>query len=425
MFLSFGDSEPAVQTGMDTNTLTRTLREFEPFDRLPDDELTVVVTRARVEGAKKGNQLFDVGDDDPWVFCLLEGSLDLISGDGRKIRIDAGTERARRPIAQLKPRKYSAITTSPVTLLRIDCSGFGEIAYALPTEDDFTVLEVESTCADPLHDVHCQHLLSGKLSLPSLPDIAVRTCRLVDQGEAGSDQVAKAVSSDQVISAKLMKVANSPLFYGQSTIANIERAVVRLGLSATRQLVVSFSLHELFQTSSSMLEQKMHALWEHSVEVAAICAVLSSGLKRFNPDEAQLAGLLHDISIVPILSYAEDHPDLLHNPEALDRLIAESRAPVGKRLMESWNFPQHFLASVVEAEDWWRDPSPEPDLADLVIMGQLISFLGKSRLPDVPNMSRLPAFQKISGGRLTPESLLALIDSAEEQTEEIRAVFQF
>lgn len=422
MGFSFGVSRPTVQQTADQVTLVETLKGFEPFERLGDDDLVLLAARSQLETSAKGNQLFSLGDEDPWMFCLLEGTLELVAADGRSLAIDAGTSRARKPIAQLKPRMYSAVTTTPACFVRIDGSGFSDIAP--PTEDDdYLVSEFAGDELDPTADSHQNRLRSNRLILPALPDVAITTCRLVDDDRADVASIAKAVSRDPVISAKLMKVANSPIFYGRSTINSLESAVSRLGLDTTRQMVLSFSLQDMFKSESKAINRRMRELWDHSVEVASLSFLLAQKLKLFSPEEAQLAGLIHDVPVIPILGYAQSQPDLIERPAVLDALVKRLRPEIGERLLTSWNFPGHLLTAVVDAESWWREAGPEPDLADLVVVAQLLSFIGKTKPPDVPNMSRLPAFRRISGGRLDPAGVLEMIAAAEEQLAELRALF--
>ena len=422
MQFSLGGARAPVTQTIDQGALVELLKGFDPFERLDEDDLMLLASRSQLETTGKGSRLFDVGDQDPWLFCLMEGALELVAGDGRRLTIDAGTSRARKPIAQLKPRVYSAVTTTPARYVRIDGSGFSEIEP--PDESDsYLVSEVVDGLGGESEDVHQNRLRSDRLVLPTLPDVAVTTCRLVDNDDADAAEIANAVSRDPVISVKLMKAANSPIFYARSAINSLDRAVARLGLRTTRQLVVSFSLRDVFQSTSPMLKQRMRALWDHSVEVSALSFLLSQRLSVFTPEEAQLAGLIHDVPVVPILGYAQTQPDLVERPGVVDSLVKRLRPEIGERLLVSWNFPDHLLSAVVDADDWWRDKSAEPDLADLVVVAQLLSFIGKPSPPDVPSMTRLPAFRKISDGRLTPEDVMHMIAEAEQQLAELRSLF--
>ena len=127
--------------------------------------------------------------------------------------------------------------------------------------------------------------------------------------------------------------------------------------------------------------------------------------------------------MVPILGYAQSQPDLLERPAVLDAFVKRLRPEIGARLASSWNFPEHLLTAVVDAEQWWRDSSTQADLADLVIIAQWLSFIGKSKPPDVSNISRLPAFRKTSGGRLDTDAVMQMIAAAKEQLAELKALF--
>src|SRR5690606_25533821 len=78
---------------------------------------------------------------------------------------------------------------------------------------------------------------------------------------------------------------------------SVQSAVVRLGLNTTRQLVISFTLRDLFQAPTPLLKKLMAEAWQHSSDVAAISMVLAQHTKLFNPEEAMLAGLVSNIGV--------------------------------------------------------------------------------------------------------------------------------
>ena len=423
MNLNFSRQTQSNRVPVDRAAVIECLKGFSPFDAFSEEELILLSTRSRVEAMPTGHRLFDVGDDDPWILCLLEGSLRLVASDGRAHRLDADTEQARQPVAQVKPRKYSAITTTPGRCVRIDGSGLGEFAAGINVRDYFVTEIMEDPAVDPFNP-HFQRLLDGELELPSLPEVALKTCRILDDENANVSMLAKVVSQDIAIAAKLVRAANSAIYYGKESIETCERALARLGMSATRQLVLAFSARDLFNAKTDTLKRRMQSLWDHSVEVAAVSRVLARKVGGFDPDEAQLAGLLHDVGAVPIVSYAQNEPDLCDNAEALEAIIGVLRGEIGARMLKNWNFPNTLMAVVTESENWWRDSHPSPQLVDLVIVAQLLSFIGKSKPPDVPNISRLPAFAKVAAGKLDPAAVLGLIEEAEGEIAETRALLQ-
>ncbi len=406
--------------------LLNILREFDVFRGLPEDDLVILASRTEVERLSGGAALFKYGDDDPRIICLTRGTVELTAQDGRSHRIDAGTPRAGQPIGRLRPRQYTATALTPVEVLSIDSQGFGNWhipvnpgQYEVEEFDDSPLSRTEGTNVD-----HIQRLKNTELELPSLPAIAIEARRMTDREDAEVATVAKLVMNDPAIAAKLVKAANSPLFYGRETINSCERAILRLGLRSTRQLITAFAVRELFESQAAGLKKLMTELWAHSTEVAAICYVLSRALKLFKPDQAQLAGLLHEIGTVPVLTYCAKHEDLSSSPAAAQALAGQVRASIGSRLLRSWNFPEDIVVVARESGDWWRDNNAKPELVDLVLVAQLISYIGRPGIVNVPPLVRLPAFRKIAGDKLDHSATLELVHEADEQIREIQSLLR-
>ncbi|MGD8589184.1 MAG: HDOD domain-containing protein, partial [Chromatiales bacterium] len=183
-------------------------------------------------------------------------------------------------------------------------------------DDAFTATEIISDdevstqlCTeDQLTQTLLNDLDHGRLILPSLPDIAIRVGREMNEENTNARKLAYIIQTDPVITAKLIRTANSPLYAGVSPVDSCTGAVIRLGASTTHNLVLTFALRELFVTQSPILKTYMQQLWKHSVKVSAICYVLAKVVGGFNPERALLAGLLHDIGVVAILNYTIGFP---------------------------------------------------------------------------------------------------------------------
>jgi len=94
--------------------------------------------------------------------------------------------------------------------------------------------------------------------------------------------------------------------------------------------------------------------WTHSREVAAISYVLTKNLKHLNPDQAMLAGLVHDIGALPLCLFAEKNISEL-NEEVLDSLVRRFRAKVGEKLLVKWEFPEALTKAIIAHEDLQHD----------------------------------------------------------------------
>lgn len=395
-----------------------------PFDGCTEDELIVLSEHAWVIDEAQGHVLAELGTSNEWDYYLLVGELLLESGDGKTLTIRAGSEAARHPVAHLQPRRYTIRARTPVRYLRVQTALLTSLKYGPNRQPSMLVSEVEGDGVEehPLYTVIQDDLVNDRLVLPSLPELAVRIRQLVDREDVTMQQVARLVQTDPAISAKLMKIANGALYHGMRQVESCLQAISRLGLVTTRNLVVSFVLRNLFREKihDARLMRHVTRLWEHSVEVGVIAQVLADVTPGMNPDEALLVGLLHDIGELVILSYAESSRQVRDDETALEAVIADLKGELGALILREWKFSEAFVTAAREAEEWRRDPAPEPDYCDIAVVAQLHGFLGTPRSKDLPPLTEVPAFRKIARGKLTPELSMRLLDQAKGQVAEVK-----
>ncbi|QSA98832.1 HDOD domain-containing protein [Methylococcus sp. EFPC2] len=243
---------------------------------------------------------------------------------------------------------------------------------------------------------HCmEELRSENMLLPTLPDISLKIRKAINDEKANNAKIARVVQIDPAITGRLIHIANSPLYRGRKKIESCPEALTRLGLKAAQHFITSFALKGVFVAKSARIHKRMQDLWAHSSYVAAISAVLAHKTRGFDPDRAMLAGLIHDIGVVPILTFADRHPDLIDSPEQIDETIQALRGDIGLTVIRKWNFPDDFGTVVAEAESWWRDHAGDADYTDLVILSQLHSFVGTLQVHKNPRMDEIPAYRKL------------------------------
>jgi HD-like signal output (HDOD) protein len=292
-------------------------------------------------------------------------------------------------------------------------------SYQVSEEIEFSGMSADNQLMVQIY----QDLNADALVLPTLPQIAARIGHAMQDPALDAERLAKLISADPAIAAKLLKAANSPRFGGKVQINTLSNAVARLGLQRTHQLVLSFAVQELFRTGSGTLKQHMRELWRHSRRVAAIAHVLASKLgERFDPAVALLAGLLHDIGVVAILSYARDNPALTQDEQQLDEAVAKLRASLGSAIIRHWHLPEELATVAQEAEKWSRETGRPADYADLVIIAQLHCFVGSPRADQVPRINQVPAFDKLELGAVTPDFSLHLLEEARAEILEIEGL---
>jgi HD-like signal output (HDOD) protein len=407
------------------------LKKFQPFETLDPHQLLLLRSHVRWQQYPKGQSIFNSGDIDSTEYFLLRGEIELQSPDGIRHRLTESHPTATRQLARLRPRQYTAVTMTACELIVVDADVIERIQDDLEDPglalDSYGVSEVSS-----LDELESQELLLGfrealqsnQFVLPSLPEIALRVRQLLDHDDSDAKVISNAVNADPSIAAKLIRAANSPMYLGTRACETTRDAVVRLGLATTRQLVVSFAMRDLFDTKSKLLKQLMLKTWQQSVEVAAISYVIArmsrgSGL---SPEEAMLAGLVHDVGVIAILTYVETKPDLIESADHLNVLLQNLRGEAGEEILQRWKFPQDLIDAAKGATQWDRQHNRSADYCDIVQIAKLHSYIwGKQALP-VTRIDQLPAFEKLSLGEVTPELTIRILDEAREQITAVKAV---
>jgi HD-like signal output (HDOD) protein len=240
-----------------------------------------------------------------------------------------------------------------------------------------------------------QAIDSNKLTLPTLPEVAIKVRNAVENENSTAKEVAEIIVTDAALSARLLQVANSPLYRGRVAIDSVQMAVTRLGVRLVRSLVVSLIMQQIFQATNDLLDQKFRQVWEESVQIAALSRVLAGNLDHLDQDQAMLGGLIHNIGALPILAMAENVDELLENPEELDRVILTLSPTVGTRILKMWDFPASLIKVTEHALDPDYQSEGEADYADVVQVARLETLVGKPNSVPMTEWANIPAFQKV------------------------------
>lgn len=399
------------------------LKQFLPFKELGDRQLSAIAERIHLQRAGRGVVLVELDSRAPEVCFLYSGSVQRQAADGRINLLRAGDSSSYNPLSQLLPHRFQVTTQSAVEYFVLSPAELADIhrlshANRIQEHGEIIIHEHENQDAVALeHELllqFMQDLENDRLELPSLPDVALKIGRAIDNGINDAEKIADIVMLDPGIAAKLLKTANSAFYSGKVRIESLAMAIVRMGFKSIRQLVMGFALKELFQSSSPLLQRRMTELWRHSTRVAAICYVLARHDQRFDPEEAMLAGLLHDIGMVALLSNLNKYTDDLNNEMLINDVTHRLRAETGGMILRRWGFAQHLVTAAVEAENWMYD-SGTGDYCDLVIIAQLHSYIGSRRFKDLPAIDAIPARYLLSLGDLTPTRSFKILEDSEEQ----------
>ncbi len=261
------------------------------------------------------------------------------------------------------------------------------------------------TIVDTIKEDLLSAIENDKLVLPTLPEVALQVREIAESEDSSIIDLVKVISNDTALSARLIRVCNSPLFRGSRQIENLNMAVSRLGMAYTGSLAMGLAMEQMFQATSEMIDKRLRATWQTSTEVAGICHVLAQHYTRLKPDQATLAGLVHLIGVLPILRYVEDR-DLQISSIRLDGVIDELHPQIGHQILKKWDFPPELQEVPLQYTAFGRS-APTADYSDLVMVANLQLISGTDNPLNDMDWKAIPAFDRLG---LDPE-----IDMNEEE----------
>lgn len=204
------------------------------------------------------------------------------------------------------------------------------------------------------------------IEIPAVPMVALRILRIIDSPTADVKEVQEAILADQSLAARVLRMANSSYYGVRRNIDTVTDAVVTLGFSTLKNLVLAVSTREVYKRFG-LLEQK---LWEHSIGVSAASAVIAREVGFHQIEEASVAGLLHDVGKV-VMNNA--HPEkflalteMVYNENVTfdmreTTIFGYGHAEVGGLLAQKWGFPK-ILCEAIRRHHFFRSFN---DLSDL------------------------------------------------------------
>ena len=265
-----------------------------------------------------------------------------------------------------------------------------------------------------------QALENDRLVLPTLPEVALKVREVSANPDVDVATLAKVIQNDPAISARIVKISNSPLLRASRPIEDLKMAVSRLGINYTSNLATSLAMQQMFQATSDVVDQRMREVWSHSTEVSGIAHVLARHYTRLKPDQATLAGIVHQIGVLPILTYAEDNRRLLKDTAALDELIFTLHPILGRKILEAWDFPAELIIVPEEHLNFTRELD-KPDYADVVMIANLQSYIGSDHPLTQMDWTEISAFERLG---LEPELNTMEVEDLSADMEAAMALLQ-
>jgi putative nucleotidyltransferase with HDIG domain len=278
--------------------------------------------------------------------------------------------------------------------------------------------------------ISTQELVSEVSDLVSLPEVYQRVNTVIENPQSTADSVGKVISQDPALTARLLKIANSPFYGFASEIETVSKAVAVLGTKKIRDLVLASSLSSVFDGISSDLVS-MQAFWKHSVFCGLIARNIAFETRKAQGEFVFIAGLLHDIGKLVICSklpdlareaslmVAEGAGNIALN-DAEQKIMGFDHAQVGGELVQHWKLP----VSLQECVEYHHDPGKAKDNpveVAIVSMANIITnFAEQETGADFDPAKIDPLAWQVTG--LESELIEPLISGAQAQISEVQSL---
>jgi len=194
-------------------------------------------------------------------------------------------------------------------------------------------------------------LIKNMGELPTLPSVFSTVSKMLSDPRTSAVDVGNAVSNDQVIASKILKIANSA-FYGLTGKVNtVSHAIAVLGFSSTKNIVLTTSVLSTLNLKTPVNGFNIADFWKHSAAVGAIAKLMSKEIYPQKQEEAFIAGLLHDIGkLILAICAPEDFAKCINHAmsnnclflEAENKLLGINHTDIAARVNDRWKLPADF-----------------------------------------------------------------------------------
>ncbi|MEM9020140.1 MAG: HDOD domain-containing protein [Planctomycetota bacterium] len=282
-------------------------------------------------------------------------------------------------------------------------------------------------------DLIVQSAIQEISHIATLPEVTMKIIQLVEDPDSTAQDLNNVISNDPALGARILKVVNSAFYGLPGQIGSINRAIVLLGLNAVKNIAIAASLAKLFRGGKIANGFDARDLWTNAIATATATRLLAKHVNLGLPDEAFLAGLIHDIGImveiqarraqfVQVLEKMQADPAVSLR-EAEQEVMGATHEQFGHGLCKLWKFPANFQYVTGFHH---RPMEVAPNHRTLVSLVHVANVLTRQLelgyTGGVETDSIDPAILEALG--ITPEQLDEVGQALPEAIEEAKVIFQ-
>ena len=222
------------------------------------------------------------------------------------------------------------------------------------------------------------------IGLPTLPTVVAKMIELVDNPRTSAASLARLIASDQALTARILKLANSAYYGFSREISTVNMAIVVLGFNTVKDMGLSLSVFDAFKSKLQNASFDLNRFWEHSIACGIAARMLARNYRSRYTGEAFVAGLLHDIGKVILNQYFQNEFLSIIDAqmkgatleEAEISVIGTHHSQIGSWLAEKWNLPHIISRSLLHHHEPWESKKEPLFVAIISLANHLCHLCG-------------------------------------------------
>ncbi|HPF25467.1 MAG TPA: HDOD domain-containing protein [Steroidobacteraceae bacterium] len=260
---------------------------------------------------------------------------------------------------------------------------------------------------------------ASDLALPCFPQSAVRLQSLLGEPEVALDDVIKVLSFDPVLTGRVLQLANSVACNSSGKrIADLRVAITRIGFDLTRSAVIAAGLKRLVEAEAmAEIRLPLKAIWERSAWMAATGHVVAGRFTSVRPDQAFLAGLLHGIGELYLLTRATEHAPALNDARRWRAIVREWQPVFNLKVLSAWAISDEIIDAIRGYQSIERTHEGPADLLDVMTASYLLVGLGRGAVALDSVFDKIHIFKRM---HLTIEQATDAMRDAADEIDELR-----
>jgi HD-like signal output (HDOD) protein len=210
--------------------------------------------------------------------------------------------------------------------------------------------------------------LSSEVVFPSSFDTVVRLRKALQDPALSIAKIADVIALEPLVAARVLSLANSALYSRHGSQArDLRHAIERIGVQAVRTAAMAIAMRQLVMARDvPTFRRQSNDLWRHSLHTAAAAYVVARRMSRVNPEEAQLAGMIHDIGAFYMLYRAAHYEELVQRPDSANHLVVRWHESIGHSVAIALGLPEDMAEAVADHDHPRPFADPPQTLADVV-----------------------------------------------------------